>query len=259
MPGSAQSQHRDIFGIKVSALGWSEALEHLQHGLNNPGPQRIFNFLNANNANLALRDSRYREGLARSEVLPDGIGVDIASRTLHGAAFPSNLNGTDFVPALLVYADRPMKIALIGARADILDRAAEGFRAATPWHQFHAVSDGFFSEDDTPAILDRLAEIDPDITLVAMGSPHQELWIDTHIREGHGRLVFGVGALFDFISGTVPRAPRLLRDLRLEWLWRLGLEPSRLWYRYIVGNPVFLYRVLRYKLQGGFRNDQLAT
>ena len=88
---------------------------------------------------------------------------------------------------------------------------------------------------------------------VAMGSPSQEIWIDTHIRKGHGRLVFGVGALFDFVSGAVPRAPSAVRKLRLEWVWRLIQEPSRLWYRYIVGNPVFLFHVFRYKLSGATR------
>jgi UDP-N-acetyl-D-mannosaminuronic acid transferase (WecB/TagA/CpsF family) len=64
-----------------------------------------FQFLNANNANLAMRDQTYRQGLSRCEVLPDGVGVDIASRTLHGSAFPANLNGTDFIPALLVHIE----------------------------------------------------------------------------------------------------------------------------------------------------------
>jgi len=250
MPALEKGQHRDIMGIRVSAFGWSQALDELKRAIDGNGPQRIFNFLNANNANLAMRDPHYRQGLSKCEVLPDGFGVDIASRTLHGAAFPANLNGTDFIPALLVHAERPLKIALIGARPEILERAAINFRTATPWHEFVAVSDGFFDKADSSAVLQRLADINPDITLVAMGSPFQEIWIDSNIRQGHGRVVFGVGALFDFVSGAVPRAPQAFRDLRLEWLWRLILEPSRLWRRYIVGNPVFLFHVLRYKVSG---------
>lgn len=259
MSAMQQGQHRDIIGIRVAALEWRQALDQLRRTVESAGPQRIFNFLNANNANLAMRNPRYLEGLGRCEVLPDGVGVDIASRTLYGTAFPSNLNGTDFIPALLVYTERPLKVALIGARPEILRRAVEGFRTLTPWHEFHAVSDGFFDESDSPRVLERLAAINPDITLVAMGSPFQEIWIDAHIREGHGRLVFGVGALFDFVSGAVPRAPAAIRKLRLEWVWRLVLEPSRLWYRYIVGNPVFLYHVFRYKLFGMSRNKQLPA
>lgn len=253
MPAAEIDQHRIILGIRVAALGWVQALSQLEHAIDGGGPPRIFNFLNANNANLAMRNPSYRQGLARSEVLPDGFGVDIASRTLHGAAFPANLNGTDLIPALLVHHERPLKVALIGARPDILERALANFCAATPWHQFHAVSDGFFDKGASDNVLDRLAAIDPDLTLVAMGSPVQEIWIDAHFRQGHGRVVFGVGALFDFVAGAVQRAPEALRDLRLEWLWRLIQEPSRLWRRYIVGNPVFLFHVLRYKLRGANR------
>ena len=258
MPAMEQGLHRDIVGIRVAALGWRQALDQLNKTIDGNGPQRIFNFLNANNANLAMRNPVYRQGLDRCEVLPDGFGVDIASRTLHGTAFPANLNGTDFIPALLVHAERPLKVALIGARPEILERAAANFRRSTPWHEFHAVSDGFFDKTDSAPVLDALAEIDPDITLVAMGSPSQEIWIDSNIRQGHGRVVFGVGALFDFVSGAVQRAPKLVRDLRLEWAWRLVMEPSRLWYRYIVGNPVFLYHVFRYKFLGTGRNPQVS-
>lgn len=259
MPALEDGQHRNILGIRVTALGWSEALAELKRAIDGNGPQRIFNFLNANNANLAMRDPRYRQGLCKSEVLPDGVGVDIASRALHGAAFPANLNGTDFIPALLVHSERPLKVALIGARPEILERALANFRIATPWHEFVAVADGYFDKTDSAKVLADLSAIDPDITLVAMGSPSQEIWIDTHVRQGHGRVVFGVGALFDFVSGAAPRAPQAIRDLRLEWVWRLVLEPSRLWRRYILGNPVFLFHLLRYKVFGTDRQAGLPA
>ena len=250
MPAVENGQHRDIMGIRVSALGWSQALDELKRAIDGNGPQRIFNFLNANNANLAMRNPEYRRGLSKSEILPDGVGVDIAARALHGSAFPANLNGTDFIPALLVHSERPLKVALIGARPENLERAVSRFKFATPWHDFVAVSDGYFDKADSSKVLADLAEINPDITLIALGSPSQEIWIDRNISQGHGRVVFGVGALFDFVSGAIPRAPLAIRNLRLEWLWRLVLEPSRLWRRYILGNPVFLFHLLRYKVFG---------
>jgi len=132
----------------------------------------------------------------------------------------------------------------------VIEAAVGNFAKATPWHAFRAISHGYFSPSETGAILADLAAFDPDVTLVALGSPAQEIWMDAHIGPGHGRLVFGVGALFDFVSGVVPRAPELVRNLRLEWVYRLMVEPGRLWRRYILGNPVFLYRVLRYKYSG---------
>lgn len=259
MDAHETDKDRDILGIRVKALGWTEALDDLERSLAADEPQRIINFLNAHNANTAMRNADYREGLSRSEVLPDGIGVDIASKAFYGRPFPANLNGTDLVPALLVRVSRPLKVALIGASADVLAKATENFRAATPWHQFFAVADGFFDRGDSARVLDDLAQLAPDITLVAMGSPTQEVWVDSHFDSRHGRLVFGVGALFDFIAGEVPRAPDFVREMRLEWVFRLGMEPGRLWRRYVIGNPLFLYHVLRYKLSGGKQRRPLGT
>lgn len=241
---------RDILGIQVKALGFGNAIANIAAGLEMGAPQRIINFLNANNANIAQSDGVYRKALARSDVLPDGIGVDIAAKWIAGSKFPANLNGTDLVPAFFVHVTRPLKIALVGAKPDILKKALVNFRALTPWHEFNAVSDGYFGDAGSAAVLQKLAALKPDVTLVAMGSPAQEKWIDSNFGPDHGKIVFGVGALFDFVSGSISRAPRVIREMRLEWLYRLTKEPGRLWRRYIVGNPLFLLRVLRYKLSG---------
>ena len=81
-----------------------------------------------------------------------------------------------------------------------------------------------------------------------MGVPRQEFWIAKNITPRHCTMPIAVGALLDFLSGAVPRAPAWMRRLRLEWVFRLIIEPGRLWRRYILGNPVFLARVVRQKL-----------
>ncbi len=229
-------------------MAWEEALDNLDSGLKAGIGHRIINFLNANNANIAHGNPVYRRALDNSELLPDGIGMDIAAKIITGKAFPANLNGTDFIPALLVHVVRPLRVALIGGSRDVVAKAAENFTDATPWHEFHVISDGYFGKEGSERVLADLAAYQPDLTLVAMGSPRQEIWIADNIAPGHGRVVIGVGALFDFVSGQVPRAPRWLREIRLEWLFRLLLEPGRLWRRYIIGNPLFLYRVCRYRM-----------
>ena len=239
----------DILDIQVSRLDWSDALMQVNDSLNADG-QTVVAFLNANNANIAMRNPAFRQALSNCIVLPDGVGVDIAAKTLHGSAFPANLNGTDFIPALLTYITRPLKVAMIGARPDVLQKAVEGFSSKLPWHEFIAISDGYFDKDDCKTVLSRLADAKPDVVLVAMGSPVQELWIQENIKPEHGKLVFSVGALFDFVSETVPRAPLIVRKLRCEWIYRLIQEPQRMWRRYILGNPLFLFYVLRYKILG---------
>ncbi|MFB2549633.1 WecB/TagA/CpsF family glycosyltransferase [Ensifer soli] len=249
---AAPAARRDILGVDVCHFGWADALAYAEDALARPdGGQTVIAFLNANNANLMMRDTVYRDILRRQTVLPDGHGVDIASLVFHGTMFPANLNGTDFVPALMTYLARPRRIAMIGARPEVLFRAAAGFRRHAPWHEFVPVADGFFQQGRADTVMEEVRQLHPDILLIAMGSPRQEKWIDRHVGPGHGRLVISVGALFDFMAGEVPRAPRLVRRLRFEWLFRLMIEPGRLWRRYILGNPLFLYYVLRHRLAGG--------
>ncbi len=89
-----------------------------------------------------------------------------------------------------------------------------------------------------------------------MGTPLQEKWAYHNVRADHARVVLTVGALFDFVSGTIPRAPRMARAMRLEWAYRLVQEPARLWRRYMVGIPVFLYYVLQYRFS---RRDRILN
>jgi len=240
------SSRRSIFGLQVCDLNWPEAFTFVSALADVPIGQTAVSFLNAHNANLMLADPSYREVLSRHLILPDGVGVDFASLAMHGRMFPANLNGTDFVPALLTYMTTPKKVGLVGGRPDVLQRACEGFASHTPWHEFVAIHDGFFTEEESDAVVEEIARQKVDILLIAMGTPKQEMWIDRHIRPEHARLVFGVGALFDFMAGEVSRASEKARSLRFEWFHRFRLEPKRLWRRYFVGGPIFAMRVIAY-------------
>lgn len=236
----------DILGIAVAELDRDQAIRLLTDRLAAPGLTRVA-FVNAHCINTACVDPAYREALGRFIVLADGVGVDFAASELHGRPFPANLNGTDFIPDLVAAIAAPARIALLGARSDRLDHAASALQAIAPRHTVRIVCDGYFGEDDIPAILADLAADRPDLLLIAMGVPRQELFIAGHLSARHCSVAVGVGALFDFLSGAVPRAPDFMRRHRLEWLFRLALEPTRLWRRYVIGNPVFMARVLARK------------
>lgn len=238
---------RDVLGIPVAdfsrdeAIGWVLGrIARERHG--------AITFLNAHNANVAMRDPAFRSALDRFTILSDGVGVDIAATLLHGRPFRANLNGTDFVPDLLRRAPGPLKVALLGARPGVAQMAAEAFAHVDGRHDYRALHHGFLDADDELRVLADLASWRPDILLVAMGVPKQELWIAEKITAAHCTMAMGVGALFDFMSGVVPRAPRWLRALRGEWVYRLMREPRRLSGRYLVGNPRFLGHVLRWKI-----------
>lgn len=246
----------DVLGIPVAALGWQAALD-LVAGRIARGEFLRVAWLNAHCANIAWQVPRYRAALNSFLVLPDGLGVDLAASLWHGKKFPANLNGTDFMPALIRHIETPLRIGLLGARRDVTERAVAFFAGLAPQHEVRMISDGFFTLEQEKDILKTLADFHPDILLVAMGVPRQEFFIVDKLTQKHCTAAFAVGALFDLHTGTVPRAPLWMRKLRVEWLYRLWQEPGRLWRRYIIGNFVFVARLLRVRLFGKktFSND----
>ncbi|WP_337266122.1 WecB/TagA/CpsF family glycosyltransferase [Oryzifoliimicrobium ureilyticus] len=243
------SSHRKIFDVPVYDMGWHDALSMAEDLAMRPSGQTLLAFVNAHNILLTLSDPEYREILLRSIVLPDGIGLDIASSVEHGSAFPANLNGTDFVPAFLTYMQRPRRVGLIGATREIVEKAAANFAKHAPWHLFFVISDGYFDKNNPAPVLAEIERQKLDIILIGMGTPLQEKWAVDHLKPEHARLVMTVGALFDFVSGIIPRAPYTIRLLRLEWAYRLLQEPYRLWRRYILGIPLFFFEVLRHRFR----------
>ncbi|MBB4274755.1 WecB/TagA/CpsF family glycosyltransferase [Rhizobium mongolense] len=241
------ASRRTIFDVPVCDLGWDDALVFINELASFPVGQTVISFVNAHNMLMTLRDSEYRDILLQNLVLPDGIGLNIASKIAHGAPFPANLNGTDFVPAFLTYMENPRRVGLIGGRREVVERAAANFRKHAPWHEFIVISDGYFDKENPTELIDEVERQALDILIIGMGTPLQEKWAHHHIRPDHARLVLTVGALFDFISGVVPRAPETVRMMRLEWAYRMLQEPARLWRRYVLGIPVFLFYVMQYR------------
>lgn len=240
---------RSILGVAVAAMERDEAIALVRHAIAARSHLKL-GFCNANVANVAVENAAYTEALGAFIMLSDGIGVDLAARLLYGAPFPANLNGTDFVPALLGAMQTGVRVRLIGAKPGIGAKAADILMQRFPLLDVSCLSDGYFDAAGEAKVLGELALNPADIVLVAMGNPRQELWIASKISSQHARVAIGVGALFDFLGGEVPRAPRWIRNLRSEWIYRLAQEPARLWRRYLVGNPLFLMRVLAAKLKG---------
>jgi alpha-1,3-mannosyltransferase len=201
-------------------------------------------FANAHTLNTATADGRLRNALRQSIVFNDGIGVDIASRLLFGKPFPDNLNGTDFVPSYLTHTRHQYRIFLLGASPGIAERAAERLAKFSPQHHIVGCRHGYLDPADAPRVAAEIRASLADVLLVGMGNPTQELWLMEHLAETGCRLGFAVGALLDFMAGRFPRAPEWMRELRIEWVYRLVQEPLRLWRRYLLGNPLFLMRII---------------
>lgn len=177
-------------------------------------------------------------------VVNDGIGMDIASLINHGKRYETNLNGTDFMPHLLKSMEEPHRIFLLGGKPGVAAKAAL-IIAAQSGQSVVGFCDGY-SSLPVERICDQINASNADIVLVAMGNPIQEKWIQQHMDEIHAKLFVSVGALFDFLSGSVQRAPLWVQRVRMEWFFRLCLEPRRMARRYTLDVAEFLLLCIAY-------------
>jgi len=197
------------------------------------------------NSNLVVALQRYggvRSILAGFRVFNDGLATDAACLLVHRRMYPSNLNGTDLTPAFLSRLPPGRRVFLYGARQHVVSRMAE--RVVKQFgHEIVGAYDGFTHD---PAVVRQLAiAARPDVVLVGLGNPAQELWIRDYPAGAEGPVIMGVGALFDFMTGEAMRAPLAFRKARLEWLYRLMREPRRLARRYTIDMLLFFWYAIR--------------
>jgi alpha-1,3-mannosyltransferase len=237
------TRSRRILDVSVSVWTRSEVVKQLDKHFEQKS-DIIVAFANANCLNIARADPRVRVALGEAVVLNDGIGIDFASKLLFGAAFPENLNGTDFTPYYLQNTRHKFRLYLLGGRRGVADRAAKILAETCPRHQIAGYHDGYFPHSEDSLVAQAICASRADVVLVALGNPEQELWLRNNLAATGCRLGFAVGALFDFITGEAQRAPLWIRTARLEWVYRLAREPRRLWRRYVFGNSIFILHVL---------------
>jgi len=236
---------REILGVKIAICRREEAIGFLLERLQRRAMTSVA-FANANLVGLLDAKADGAKLLAGFLVLNDGVGLDLASKILHGVGFPDNLNGTDFTPAFLSLVPKGTRIYLFGAKPGVAQQAGVVL-AARFGVTIAGERDGYDDASD-PTLIEAIRMARADIVFVALGNPRQEEWIAAHAQELDAPIVMGVGALFDFLAGVVPRAPQIIRRARLEWLWRALLEPRRLTRRYSIDLASFLLRVRRQKL-----------
>jgi alpha-1,3-mannosyltransferase len=154
------------------------------------------------------------------------------------------LNGTDLVPTFLLRCSHPLRVYLVGSSPGIAARAGDMLKRRNAKLQIVGTDHGYFEAGDESELVARIAASAPDVVLVGMGHPRQEIWAERHVQ-ALGVPIICVGALFDFTAEAVLRAPAWMRRTRLEWSYRLLREPRRLARRYVVGNVSFMAGVTR--------------
>ncbi len=240
----------DILGIRFPLWSRDEALQHLLVRLRQHQTTGVC-FPDMSSMNVACEQPDFRRLLQqRFLVLNDGAGLAWASWR-RGASFPSNLNGTDLVPALLDAAPEGTRVYVVGARPDVVERCREHMGRRFPNVVFVGHDHGFFDLSGEEAVTAEIARCKPDIVLVGMGNPRQVRFIGRRLDDPRlkGILWLAVGGLFEYWGGTLVRAPSWARRARLEWLFIVSQQPYKA-RRYFEGIPRFLGRVIAAEARG---------
>jgi N-acetylglucosaminyldiphosphoundecaprenol N-acetyl-beta-D-mannosaminyltransferase len=218
----------DILGTPLDCVETETAVARIDELIASNGRGAVL-AVNPEKVIRAQKDPHLRSILARAAVLiPDGIGVVLAARWLHGKRI-GRVPGSELMPRLCELArDRNYGVYLFGAAPAVIEETSRRLRDAYKGIRIVGQSDGYVSESQMPALIKDINERAPDLLFVALGSPKQEAWIDAHMDELNVKICQGVGGTFDVIAGRVKRAPKLLRDMHLEWLYRLLSHPQRI-------------------------------
>lgn len=211
--------------------------------------KQIIAHVNIKAINLAYHLPWYRDFLNKSDlVFCDGVGVALGAKILgHAIQLQHRMTCPDWIERLaLVCEQNEVSMFLLAGRPGVAKNAIRKLLKIAPQLEV-ASHHGFFEKqgDENQRVIEQINRFNPGILYVGMGMPLQEKWIIENADKLNTRLIMPLGACLDFYVGEVARAPRWMTDHGFEWLGRLLIEPHRLWKRYLIGNPLFIWRVFK--------------
>lgn len=232
-----------VLGVPVDCVTMNQALDWADSKMDGHCPCTIL-AVNPEKVIRAQQDSTLLDQLRTADLLiPDGIGVILAMRLL-GLGQAERVPGSELMPKLCERAvAKGYSVFLFGASADVNQQAVAALQQRNPGIQIVGSHHGYVKEGEMQSVIALINECRPDLLFVALGSPHQELWISRYLPQLHVKVCQGVGGTFDVLAGHVRRAPKIFRSLHLEWFYRLVSNPTRI--RRQTALPLFAYRVLK--------------
>lgn len=212
-----------VLEIDITNAANEDILEYLVEKLQNGGKKLFITTPNPEILVIANKNPNYKKVLNSADLaLPDGVGVTLAAR-YGGKRLKERISGTDFVESVCMrVAKKPIIIGFLGGRSGVADKAAECLKSKYPGLKVA------FAKSELASGEHFLKSLKCDMIFVALGAPKQEEWINANLSALPVKVAMGVGGALDYISGDVPRAPKPIRDLGFEWLFRLFVQPWRL-------------------------------
>jgi len=235
---------RQLLGVPIHALSMQQALARVDEAIRGRQCLRI-GVVNAAKIVNMSRDAELRRDVLSSDlILADGMSVVWASRLL-GQPVPERVAGIDLMHAMLHKgSERGYRVFCLGATSEVLEAATARIQANFPGVRLVGRHHGYFGDEEEGEVARRIAEARPDILLIAMTSPQKERFLARWSGSLGVPVCHGVGGSFDVLAGKVRRAPEAWQRVGLEWLFRVGQEPGRLWRRYLVTNVLFVKMVI---------------
>ncbi len=222
---STNAESIEILGVRVDRVGWSQIEQFCREALQGNLPKQIVT-LNGEFVLDAQKNPEFKTAINEADlVIPDSTNIVWASRLKTKRPLTEVTAGSELVEHLAtIAAQNQASIFLLGAQPGIAEAAGRTLAQKYPGLRIAGTSSANPSET---SVIEEIKATGADIVLVAYGAPAQELWIKQH-KEGTGaKILVGIGGTFDMLAGRLPRAPKWLRQLHLEWLWRLLIQPSR--------------------------------
>jgi N-acetylglucosaminyldiphosphoundecaprenol N-acetyl-beta-D-mannosaminyltransferase len=242
MPPNRRRIH--IGHVPVDAVTMDQTVDDIEAMITSGEGGSVFT-PNVDHVVLADEDEQLRHAYETVSLsIPDGMPILWASRLL-GTPLPEKVSGSDLVLPLMARASvRGFRVYLLGGAEGVAEQAAERLHARFPGLTICGMSSPRVAVDDAEPVraeqVARVKETHPAIVLVAFGAPKQEVWIRDAAPALRPCVLLGIGASLDFIAGVAQRSPAWMSNAGLEWLYRLGKEPRRLWRRYLLRDPKFL-------------------
>lgn len=243
-----------LLGVRVDRLSPQDLFEAIRSAIYEQRKVTIAN-VNVHALNLAYDHVWFRNFQNSSEIdFCDGYGILLAAR-LCGLEIKERFTYPDIIRPMAEFLEtNGFTLYILGARPGIAERAAARLKESSPRLQVAGVHHGYFDKSphspENEAVIADINACKPDILFVGFGMPVQEQWLVENWDRINSHVALTGGAVFDYLSGNLPRAPRWMTEHGFEWLGRLMVEPRRLWKRYLIGNPLFLWRIFIHEVLG---------
>lgn len=232
----------------VDNLSMEETVETVDEFICHGQPLHLMG-VNADKINMLRKNMRLKKIINTCDVInADGVSVVWASRFL-GLPLKERVAGIDLMEQLVCRAEKKeYTVFFLGAKQRVVEKTVEVMKDKYPNLKIAGFRNGYFTKNDWDSVAEQIKDSKAQLVFVGITSPLKEYLVDYLQKAGINCVFMGVGGSFDVISGDIPRAPRWVQNIGMEWMFRVIQEPRRLWKRYLTGNIIFIASVIREKL-----------